>query len=540
MGAIHFSLHDQLFSFFKSKLNITTFVETGTFKGDTIANLVNEVESIYSVELSDELAQAAKLRFKNYKHVTIVQGDSSGCLANILQETRDSATVYWLDAHWCDASNTAGLESQCPLLEELCTFSSLNSKSVIVIDDARLFLAPPSREHRPKDWPNFHEISKKLLDISVEHRLIVLNDNIILYPKSIHQEMYLFAQKYGVDWLTIADKSRDYDILLKQLIEKEGLINEQNDYINFLKNENEKFKNTESLVSLVVPTYNQGPYIRKCLESLSTQTYSNIEVIIQDALSTDETEKICKEFAYVDSRFKYFREKDAGQSDALNRGLEKSRGRYWTWICSDDFYSSSSAIADLVNGLRNYESGYTGVFGLANYVDDEGRSIGTYHTHKNDVSSSLFQISWPFSQPASLLITSDVKLVGGVDSSLYLGMDLDLFIKLTKNGKKFKFINSDICSVRIQQNSKSVKFRKETALNALRVVKSHFGSIGQFNSSAYAYELKLVVGNDEALRLTKEIDFKSFLFAYLRHKFVIFGYKYFPRLILFIKSNIGA
>src|SRR4051794_10116781 len=91
--------------------------------------------------------------------------------------------------------------------------------------------------------------------------------------------------------------------------------------------------------SIVIPTFNQGPFINECLLSILNQSYQNFEVIIQDSMSTDQTEEICQRFASKDARFLYFREKDTGQSDAINRGLARSTGEIWTWICSDDYYT---------------------------------------------------------------------------------------------------------------------------------------------------------------------------------------------------------
>jgi glycosyltransferase involved in cell wall biosynthesis len=65
-------------------------------------------------------------------------------------------------------------------------------------------------------------------------------------------------------------------------------------------------------LSIVIPTYNQGQFIADCIESIVNQSFKDLEVIIQDSMSSDETERICKEYAKRDSRIQYFREKDSG------------------------------------------------------------------------------------------------------------------------------------------------------------------------------------------------------------------------------------
>src|SRR4051812_44387931 len=106
-------------------------------------------------------------------------------------------------------------------------------------------------------------------------------------------------------------------------------------------------------LSIVVPTLNQGCFIEECLLSIQKQTYRDFEVIIQDSLSTDETESVCKKFIDQDPRFSYFRERDSGQSDAINRGMNRSTGQLWTWLCSDDYFAEMSALEVLVKRIQD-------------------------------------------------------------------------------------------------------------------------------------------------------------------------------------------
>lgn len=244
-------------------------------------------------------------------------------------------------------------------------------------------------------------------------------------------------------------------------------------------------------ISIVVPTYNQGQYIRDCLASIKSQTYTNFEVIIQDSMSSDSTEAICKEFVREDKRFQYYREKDTGQSDAINRGLARSSGELWTWICSDDYYSNAKAIETPIAAFErkmSEDTSFVGVFGDAEYVSENGESLGPYHQRKAVLTKEDFKLDWPLSQPSSFLVKSKVSKVGGVDPSLHLGMDLDLFLKLLNSGEKLLYVPQLVASVRIQSNSKSIKYRKQTASTALSIIQRHFGDKGNPFESAYARE----------------------------------------------------
>lgn len=97
-------------------------------------------------------------------------------------------------------------------------------------------------------------------------------------------------------------------------------------------------KNKESpLVSIIIPVYNVEKYLRRCLESVSSQSYDNLEVILVNDGSTDRTPRICDEFSKSDLRFNVIHKSNGGQSEARNFGLNRSSGEYITFIDSDDF-----------------------------------------------------------------------------------------------------------------------------------------------------------------------------------------------------------
>jgi hypothetical protein len=136
-------------------------------------------------------------------------------------ELAGTSILYWLDAHWCVADKTAGGASQCPLLEELDAIGDLNPQSLVLIDDARLFLCPPPYPHEIDHWPSFQSVFQKLSSLSREHEIVIANDVIIFFPAKIRQTIESYTYEHSINWLTVLDKSRDYDILLKQLKEKE-------------------------------------------------------------------------------------------------------------------------------------------------------------------------------------------------------------------------------------------------------------------------------------------------------------------------------
>ena len=227
MGAVTFSLDLDLVNALKEALPLDVFVETGTFQGDTVELVKDCFLEIHTVELSQEYYDEARARFAGERHIDLIQGDSAAVLAELAPKLRDRSVLYYLDAHWCVAENTAGAISQCPLINEIRAISSLNSNSLIVIDDARFFLAPPTAPHDISQWPRFHQVVSSLLSLSTDHELMVVNDVIAFFPKLAGKAIEAYAQKYGIDWLSAAGCLKENRHFLSMLEEKEAFIQHQ-------------------------------------------------------------------------------------------------------------------------------------------------------------------------------------------------------------------------------------------------------------------------------------------------------------------------
>ncbi|MFA6435937.1 MAG: glycosyltransferase family 2 protein, partial [Candidatus Gracilibacteria bacterium] len=96
----------------------------------------------------------------------------------------------------------------------------------------------------------------------------------------------------------------------------------------------------QPLVSIGVPTYNRSRFLREAIDSVLNQTYTNFELIISDNASTDDTERLCKEYSNKDKRIKYFRQKENIGIDAnFYFVLNEAHGEYFAWLPDDDLYS---------------------------------------------------------------------------------------------------------------------------------------------------------------------------------------------------------
>ena len=93
------------------------------------------------------------------------------------------------------------------------------------------------------------------------------------------------------------------------------------------------------MVSIIVPVYNVEKYLKRCIESLICQTYKNVEIILVDDGSTDNSSTICDFYAQMDDRIKVIHKSNGGLSDARNAGIEVAKGEYFAFVDSDDYVS---------------------------------------------------------------------------------------------------------------------------------------------------------------------------------------------------------
>ena len=128
---------------FAGRFGLEILVETGTFRGDMVQAMKSCFKMVYSIELSDELFEAARRRFHRQANVEIIHGDSGRELSRLIPRL-DRPTLFWLDGHY-SAGNTARGEKDTPVYEELdAIFNSHLENYAIIIDDARLFGVDPS------------------------------------------------------------------------------------------------------------------------------------------------------------------------------------------------------------------------------------------------------------------------------------------------------------------------------------------------------------------------------------------------------------
>jgi hypothetical protein len=155
---------------------LQTLVETGTQYGDTPWLFRNELQEIWSIELSPQLSHLARRRFQKFPHIHIIEGDSTHCLAEVIPQLK-TPTLFWLDGHYSSGVTARGT-LDCPIYAELqAIFSTCKQRWVILIDDARSF-------GTEKDYPSLEELSTFIRSVRSDSVFSVENDIIKIAPQS--------------------------------------------------------------------------------------------------------------------------------------------------------------------------------------------------------------------------------------------------------------------------------------------------------------------------------------------------------------------
>jgi len=202
-----------------------------------------------------------------------------------------------------------------------------------------------------------------------------------------------------------------------------------------MQNDKSKFKSDHPRVSIVIPSYNKGKYIKETLQSIVDQKYPNLEVIIQDGGSTDSSLNIIKHYSEKHDYIKWESKKDKGQVDAINKGLKKATGDVLTFINADDVYEKDA----LINVAEAYKKHPKAMWfaGRGRVIDAGGKEIAKLVTiYKNfllKLNSYALLLTVNYFIQSSVFITNNAyKKHGPFVGQKGTVMEYDLWLNLGK------------------------------------------------------------------------------------------------------------
>jgi hypothetical protein len=157
---------------YQERYGYEILVETGTYLGDMVEAQKKNFKKIISIELSAELSEKAKKRFRNDKHIQILNGDSGKILPGVLAGITNSA-IFWLDGHYSEGITAKG-EKESPIIEELnAILKYRNLSHILLIDDARSFVGKG-------DYPSIEELKEYIKTKNVNYQIDIKDDIIRL------------------------------------------------------------------------------------------------------------------------------------------------------------------------------------------------------------------------------------------------------------------------------------------------------------------------------------------------------------------------
>jgi len=226
-------------------------------------------------------------------------------------------------------------------------------------------------------------------------------------------------------------------------------------------------------ITVVTPSYNQGEYIEETIRSVLLQGYPNLEYIIMDGGSTDQTVEIIKKYeTWVDY---WISEPDKGQSHAINKGFERASGEILAWINSDDFYAQG-AFAHIAKQFIEVGEPML-LYGDCDEIDEHGVQTGHYSSPFEGLESLLIQKGF-IPQPASFFSKAMLEDIGFLNESLRYAMDCDLWIRIAEC-YMIRHIPKTYASFRIHTGSKTGAELPLMLKEHREVVSKYWGEVNQ-------------------------------------------------------------
>lgn len=209
-------------------------------------------------------------------------------------------------------------------------------------------------------------------------------------------------------------------------------------------------------VSVIIPAYNSAKYIIAALDSIKSQTYQDIECIVIDDCSTDETWELIQSAVKNDKRIKaYSNSKNIGIGGNRRYGIELARGEFICWQDADDLSTPTRIEKQVEFLLKNPEVGAVGGF-LKFFGEGIKESTRKYAEDDKQLRRCIFRFN-PIAQPAAMVRSECFKSVGTYDTRYHVSEDLEMFFRI---GTKYKFGNIQEIAVLYRQHSGSLTASK--------------------------------------------------------------------------------
>ena len=240
------------------------------------------------------------------------------------------------------------------------------------------------------------------------------------------------------------------------------------------------------LVSIITPSFNKGPYIEETILSIRNQTYKNIEHIVIDAKSTDDTISILERYTGI---LKWISEPDRGQSDAINKGWRMAKGDIIAYLNADDTYLPDAVEAAVAFFERNPDIHM--VYGDGIITDELGHFPQTIQSGEFSLKKLVFCQNTIF-QPSVFFRKDVFENIGEVDMNLHLAMDLDYWLRIALV-YRIGYLPKPLSVAKIYRDAKSTAFMFRYVIEYEHILEKVFASasdsheIQQYRKDVYTF-----------------------------------------------------
>lgn len=228
-------------------------------------------------------------------------------------------------------------------------------------------------------------------------------------------------------------------------------------------------------MTIITPSFNQGRFIEETIESVLGQDYPDLEYLVMDGGSTDETVEILRRY---EGRLKWTSEKDRGQSDAINKGIRRATGEVIAYLNSDDLYEKGALRRAGEYFLERPESLW--MTGRCRIIDIQGKEVRQSITaYKNFLLSrygyNILLVTNFISQPATFIRKKAFDSLGLFDESQHRVMDYDFWLRVGRMQPP-GILDEYLAAFRVHPGSKTSSSFRHTFKEELEVARKHTDS----------------------------------------------------------------
>jgi glycosyltransferase involved in cell wall biosynthesis len=223
------------------------------------------------------------------------------------------------------------------------------------------------------------------------------------------------------------------------------------------------------LVTVVTPSYNMARFLPATVGSVLGQDYPAIEYIVMDGGSTDGTLEVLEHYR---DRLRYASAPDEGPADAIVKGLAQARGEIVAWLNADDTYSPGAVRAAVEYLVVHPDVDV--VYGDGWWMDEDGTALRPYPTRPFD--PRLFERECFICQPAAFMRAEAYRSCG-VDPRLKTVFDYDLWIRMSREGRRFAYLPRHWANSRMHRASLTLRAREEVFRESMALLKRHYGYV---------------------------------------------------------------